>query len=478
MIIPKRTKKTVNLVDSQKNRPKPKIELDPIIGLQDSFVNLVANLGTSKDKRTSGEFQSRILDITQLEAMYGDDWLSGRVIDTPVDDSTRKWRKMSAPSVDEDLQVVKDLEKQLDVKQKFNEAQKWADLYNGAIIVMIMNDDIDISEPLDPEKVKEGQLSRLVVFDSTEISPMDINTNDITAENFRLPNFYSISGGDSIHHSRVLRFEGFKLPWRLKSQNNYWGQSRLQRYYDSLRNSRSVIDSVASLVYEAKNDIVSVPELYQELASPDGLAKILQRFHLGDMLKSNNNMLLLDAREEFQRVSTTFAGISDLMMKFLLMVSAASDIPATRLLGQSAVGLNSTGEGEERNYHNRVSSDQETKYIPPLNQLDQVLVRSAIDSMPEDYSFEFNPLRQNTEGEQSAIDLQNAQRDTIYKADGVLTEAAIAQELKDNDTYSVIDDEYIDLLKEVDEPPDFTEQQPPEDKDDLGLDEDEDDLFE
>ncbi len=471
MITPKRTKKTVNVTGSTK------IQSDR--GFMDSFVNLVANLGTSKDKRTSGEFQFRTLDVTQLEAMYSSDWLSGKVIDVPVDDSTRKWRKISAPSIDEKLDLVRELENQLQVKQKYNEAQKWADLYNGAIIVMVMNDDTDIEEPLDPEKIKEGQLSRLVVFDSTEVSPMEVNTNDITAENFRLPKFYSISGGELIHHSRVLRFEGISLPWRLKAQCNYWGQSRLQRFYDALRNSRSVIDSVASLVYEAKNDIVSVPELYQELASPDGLAKILERFHLGDMLKSNNNMLLLDEREKFERFNTTFTGVSDLMMKFALWTSAASDIPATRLLGQSAIGLNSTGEGEERNYYDKVSSDQETKYRPTLNQLDQVLVRSALGAMPEDYSFDFNPLRQNTEGEQATIDLQNAQRDTIYKADGVLTEAAVAQELKDNDTYSVIDDDYIDLLKEVDEPPDFTEQEPPEPpEDEEDIEKDEEDLFE
>ncbi len=421
-------------------------------GFIDSFVNLVAGLGTGKDKRTSGYFEIRDLGIDQLEAMYHDDWLSGKVVDVPVDDSTRKWRKLIAPSIDEQLKVVTDLEETLQVKQKVNEAQKWADLYSGAIIVMIMDDDVDVSEPLEPEKVTEGQLKRLVVFDSTEISPMDINTNDITAENFRLPMYYSISGGELIHYTRVLRFEGYKLPWRLNSRNNYWGQSKLQRFYDALRNSRSVIDSVASLMYEAKNDILSVPGLYQELASPNGLAKILERFQLGDMLKSNNNMLILDDKEKFQRIHTTFAGIADLMQKFLLISSAASDIPATRLLGQSAIGLNATGEGEERNYYDRVSADQETKYRPVLDQLDEVMVRSAIGEMPEDYSYDFNPLRQMTEAEQADIDLKNAQRDTIYKNDGVLTEAQIAQELKDNGTYSAVDDEYIDILKELEEP--------------------------
>jgi phage-related protein (TIGR01555 family) len=449
MIKPTKTNQSVNVAGTKQSNL---LDFNQVpSGFIDSFVNLVAGLGTSKDKRTSGYFQTREMSIDQLEAMYSDDWLSGKVVDIPVDDSTRKWRKMSAPSVEDKMKLVRDFEKYLQVKQKVNEAQKWADLYNGAIIVMIMNDDVDISEPLEPEKVKPGELSKLVVFDSTEISPMDVNTYDITAENFRLPNYYSISGGDLIHYSRVLRFEGYKLPWRLKAKNNYWGQSRLQRYYDALRNARSVIDSVASLMYEAKNDILSVPQLYQELSSPNGLSKILTRFQLGDMLKSNNNMTILDDKEKFQRIHTTFAGIADLMQKFLLAASAASDIPATRLLGQSAIGMNSTGESEERNYYDRVSSDQETKYSPVLEQLDAVMVRSAIGEFPEDYTSEFNPLRQNTETEQSDIDVKNSQRDGAYLDRGVITEAQVAQELKDNGTYSSIDDEYIDILKELEE---------------------------
>jgi phage-related protein (TIGR01555 family) len=483
MITPVNTKRTINLDKQQGNKG----------AFIDSFVNLVANLGTSKDKRVYGSFELRDLGIDQLEAMYSDDWLSGKVVDVPVDDSTRKWRKLLAPSIDEKLKTVTDLENELQVKQKVNEAQKWADLYGGAIIVMVMQDDIDVSEPLDFEKVKEGDLSKLVVFDSTEISPMDINTNDITEENFRLPNSYSISGGELIHHTRVLRFEGYKLPWRLKSNNNYWGQSRLQRFYDALRNSRSVIDSVASLMYEAKNDVVSVPQLYQELSSPNGVAKILERFRLGDMLKSNSNMLILDDKEKFQRIHTTFTGVADLMQKFLLAVSAASDIPATRLLGQSAIGLNATGEGEERNYYDRVSADQENKYRPVLNQLDAVMVRSALGAMPEDYEYEFNPLRQMTEIEQADIDLKNSQRDNGYLTAGVITEAIVAQELKDNNVYAAVDDEYIDILKEL-ETADLEENEPEENEpeenepeenepeenepEDLDLDEEEDELFE
>ncbi len=231
------------------------------------------------------------------------------------------------------------------------------------------------------------------------------------------------------------------------SRRNYWGASRLQRFYDALLNSRSVVDSVASMVYEAKLDVISVPELYQELSSPDGLNKIIERFRLGDMVKSFNNTLLLDSQEAFDRKATQFAGLSDIMQKYMLQVSAAADIPVTRLFGQSAMGMNATGEGDERNYYDKISSDQETKFRPELNRFDEVFARSVLGYMPDDWSFEFNPLRQITEQERADIELKNSQRDQIYLQNGVITEAISARDLMDNNTYSAIDDEYVEALK-------------------------------
>jgi phage-related protein (TIGR01555 family) len=92
----------------------------------------------------------------------------------------------------------------------------------------------------------------------------------------------------------------------------------------------------------------------------------MERFRLGDHLKSFNNMLLLDEMEKFERKATSFAGLPELMNKFMLHVAAAADIPVTRLFGQSAMGLNATGEGDERNYHERITSDQENRFGPAL----------------------------------------------------------------------------------------------------------------
>jgi phage-related protein (TIGR01555 family) len=428
----------------------------------DSFFNLVAQLGTTKDKRSHGVFGYREVDDNELENMYEYDWLSGKVLDIPVDDATRKWRTITTASEEDRLQEIREAEIALMVEPVFNEAQKWADLYGGAIAVMLMRGNVPVDEPLELDQIKPGDLERLEIYDRTQVGAHIENMNDINASFYRRPSHYSIDGANLIHASRCLRFDGVKLPWRAMARKGYWGASKLQRFYDALRNSRSVGDSIASMVYEAKLDVISVPHLYQELASPDGVNKIIQRFLLADQVKSINNTLLLDAKEQFQRNSTNFGGLGDLMQQYQVQNSAAADIPVTRLFGESAKGLNATGEGDERNYYDRIASDQKVKFNPPLGQFDQVFARSTLGYMPDDWASKWNPLRQMTEKEVSEIEDKNSQRDERYLRNGVATESLIAGQLQEDGVYAGIDDQYVKDLEQV-------ESLPPVDPAPLGL---------
>jgi phage-related protein (TIGR01555 family) len=418
----------------------------------DSFFNLVAQLGTTKDKRSHGVFGYREIDDLELENMYEYDWLSGKVLDIPVDDATRKWRSITTASEENRLQEIRDAETALMVESVFNEAQKWADLYGGAIAIMLMRGNVPVDMPLELDQVKLGDLERLEIYDRTQVGVHIENMNDINAPFYRQPSHYSIDGAHQIHASRVLRFNGVKLPWRAMARKGYWGASKLQRFYDALRNSRSVGDSIASMVYEAN----------QELASPDGVNKIIQRFLLADQVKSINNTLLLDAKEQFQRNSTNFGGLGDLMQQYQVQNSAAADIPVTRLFGESAKGLNATGEGDERNYYDRIASDQKVKFNPPLDQFDRVFARSTLGYMPDDWASTWNPLRQMTEKEVSEIQDKNSQRDERYLRNGVATEALVAGQLQEDGVYAGIDDQYVQDLEQVDP-------LPPVDPDPLGL---------
>lgn len=422
--------------------------------LNDSLTNLVANLGTNKDKRSYNKFDFKVFGRDELENMYFQDWIAGKIIDIPVEDMVREWRTFKAPEIeDEQLKKITDLEDELNVKSNFADAMKWSRLYGGSIILLGLDQRLgEISEPIKIEDIKEGDLKYIHVLDRWDVTVMDINNTDPMQANYRLPNYYGIYGVNTnkIHHSRVIRFDGLSLPYRLKRQNQYWGGSILIRIYEAILNSALTTNSTASLVHEAKVDIVQIVDLMRHLASKEGETALINRFLLADILKSNANTLLLDANETHDRKQITFTGLADLVTRFLNIVAAASDIPATRLLGQSAQGLNATGEGDLKNYYDMISSKQTSNLYPQLKTFDQVLVRSAIGEYPEDLTSEFNPLWQLSDTEKATIEYQNAQRDQIYIDKGAITADVVTKQLKKDNVYDNITDDLIDAVIELD----------------------------
>lgn len=159
-------------------------------------------------------------------------------------------------------------------------------------------------------------------------------------------------------------------------------------------------------------------------------------------------MLLLDTEEDYQSKTNTFAGLPDLIDRFALFLSAASDIPATRLLGSSASGLNATGEGDLKNYYDNVRSGQNVEYRPRLDYFDQIMIRSLGLNPDDDYSYEFNSLFQMTPQQEADIELKNAQRDQIYIDREVIKPSTAAKDLKQEGTYSNLTDEDIEELEE------------------------------
>jgi Protein of unknown function (DUF1073) len=172
-----------------------------------------------------------------------------------------------------------------------------------------------------------------------------------------------------------------------------------------------VIGGIASLVQEAKIDVIKIPNLSERLSTKEYADKLAQRMTYANVIKSMNNALLIDAAEEWQRISTSFAALPDILQNYLICAAGAADIPATRLIGQSPRGLNATGEHDTRNYYDKIKSEQNTVLRPALGLLDEVLIRSALGSRPEEIFYDWRSLWQMTETE--LADLAKKKADTF-----------------------------------------------------------------
>ena len=420
--------------------------------LHDTLENLVAELGTQSDKRSHSVFvNSKSLSTpgreSELTAMYRTDWVSGKIVDIIPDDMTREWRTFTGKDSPEKIEVLKAEEDRLKVRKSFNLATKWARLYGTGFIVLNVDDGQEPDKPLDFNRIKPNGFKNMQALDRTRIVYNGFRpTINPFSKNYGMPEKYRLTEtAIDIHHSRLIRFEGVELPYEEFRNNGYFSDSVLDRVYESVTNFNIASSASSSMIFEANSEIVSVKGLMGYLQTEQGQALIRKRFSLAKLLKSFNNMMLLDSDETYQKTNQTFAGLPDLIDRFAQALASASDIPATRLLGSSASGLNATGEGDLKNYYDKVRALQNTQFLEPLKYVDDIINASLGGGY--DTAYEFNSLFQMSDSQRSDIELKNAQRDQIYLTNGILTESIIAKDLQQNATYTNISDDDIEALE-------------------------------
>ena len=139
------------------------------------------------------------------------------------------------------------------------DAIKWARLYGGADAIMMIDGD-NWSEPLDYDNVRRGAFKGLYVLDQYHLTPSVSELVEEMGPDFGLPKYYSIDDGSGlafkdgnrrVHHSRVLRFVGRKLPLNINQQFNGWGASVLEGLWDNIVAYDEATYGISQLVKKA-----------------------------------------------------------------------------------------------------------------------------------------------------------------------------------------------------------------------------------
>lgn len=412
----------------------------------DGLQNVVSGLGTGADKRSHNRFafSGSYFNFAELEAAYSDNWIARQVVDVPVADALREWREWKH----KDANQIRKEEKRLKLRSRFASAQRWGRLYGGGAILMVTDQPLD--DPLDIKKIGKGSLKRLVTLDRWELAPQVVNYTNPIAEDYLMPEWYTVVGGTGlIHSSHLIRIDGEDLPRRLRALNQSWGDSRLRQVLEDLKDVTSTKSGIAAMVQEANVDVISREGLSNELAT-DQEDAILKRFALGAQMKSLVNMLLLDGEETYERKQLSFSGLEGVFDKLMIWISGAAEIPMTRLFGRSAAGMNATGEGDMGNYYDALAGVQEDKYRTELEQLDAVMVRSALGDYPEDCEWEWNPLYQESGTELAQQELAYAQSEEIRERLNILKPSHAMLRLKNTGRYAITDEE-IEAQKKIEE---------------------------
>ncbi len=377
--------------------------------VRDGLMSLASRMGTDRDKAATTFYTQPLLTDEQIVAAYRGSWLPRKIVDIPALDSCRKWRNWQAD--EKQIEAIEAEEKRLNVKGKVLEASKKGRLWGGAAL-MIGTGDPDPSLPLEPERIGKEGLRYLTVITRRHLTAGEIE-RDVSSEWYGKPKVYTVTAANgtqvNVHPSRLVTFSGAMAPdtdFELSITNSSgwgWGESVLTATLDAIKNADATAGNIASLIFEAKIDIIKVPNFSANIGNQAYEDAVLRRYRLANTIKGINGTLILDTEEEYESKSAQLTGLTDILMGFMQIVSGAADIPVTRLLGQSPAGLNSTGESDMKNYHDRIQSIQELDYTPAMARLDECLIRSATGARDPAIYYSWAPLEQMSEKDKADI---------------------------------------------------------------------------
>jgi phage-related protein (TIGR01555 family) len=399
----------------------------------DRLVNLVTGLGGSKDKRSSTSFAFNQLMRDELDAMHRSDWLSRKVVDIIPADMTREWRIWQADK--DQKEALEAADKAFAVQQKVKRAMQVARLYGGAGLVIGCGSE-DPMEPLDPTRVKQGDLRYLHVMNRFELAAGGDLIRDVESPWYGEPEYYQIvtNQGESqnIHPSRVVRFDGAPI---INPDLNVdgWGDSILQVVYDAIQNAASSQEHVAALIPEAKVDIISVPDLAEHLSTTESTNRLIDRFTYASTIKSMFGMTLLEGNgaegEVWQQKTLNFSAFPDILRNYLQVAAGAADIPVTRFLSQSPSGLNSTGDSDLKNYYDNIGAQQKNDLSYALMRLDEVLIPSTLGSRDPSIHYIWPSLWQQEPKELAEIEKARAETAEKLVNTGLIPSKPLSQAL-------------------------------------------------
>lgn len=389
-----------------------------VLKQNDSLVNLVTNMNTGTDRlQQTFHTVSGFYGYQELASIY-EGWLGRRICDLIPEEAMKKGFDIECPSwkPDKIFRLKKYLDR-LKVHDQMLRALKSERVFGGSIIVALTNATWGAMKNPVPDFLPSRTLLTVQMFDAWQAYAAEVNLMNPLSNDYLYPVTYTIGSagmsamkmtgddgkgilnGAIVHNSRIERFDGEWMPWYERQRNLYWGQSILSIAYDAIRNAGIVDNSIASLLFRASVPVMKVKDLINIVSDPEAKAAFIERMNLLNYQMSNNNMAVVDSEEELNNLeSGTLTGLDTVIERFYVLVSAATGIPVTKLVGESARGLNATGEGDLDNYYDMLEAYQNNRIKPHLmNMLIRWIIPSYFDELaPSDLNVIFPEMERES----------------------------------------------------------------------------------
>ena len=366
----------------------------------------------------------------QLSAIIAQHWLVDKACSMPARDAVRHGFAMTVAGLDEDASAdavarLHKANKRMALNKHLQEYVRKGRIFGVRVLLYDVesNDPKYYEYPFNIDGVAPGSYKGMAQVDPYWCSPV---LDEDAAANPASRNFYNptwwIINGRRYHRSHLRIFRMSDVPDILRPAYQYGGIPVPQRIYERVYAAERTANEAPQLAM-SKRTLVWNTDLANLLANQDKFAEHMTAFlHYRD----NFGIKINDTDDTMAQFETSLADLDAVIMSQYQIVAAAAGVPATKLLGTTPKGFNSSGDYETQSYHEELETIQANDLDMVLERHIELLLRSEVE--PEmglkpgalEVTTDWNPVDSPSAKEYAEIEKLKADTAAVYVGLGAI----------------------------------------------------------
>lgn len=359
----------------------------------------------------------------QMCAILAQHWLIDKVCSMPARDAIRQGYTIESDGSDlddETIKAIKKCDKRYRLDKNMEQFLRFGRIFGVRVAFFKIEypgqPDDYYELPFNIDSVTLGSYKGIVQVDPYWAAPMldqDASSRPDTMH-FYEPTWWMING-KRYHRSHLIIFRNSDLPDMLKPTYQYGGVPIPQRIMERVYAAERTANEGPLLAMTKRTTVLKV-DLDKAFANK---AEFDQRMQDWIATRDNQQVKLIGESDELEQHDTALADLDAVIMTQYQIVAAAGDVPATKLLGTTPKGFNSTGDYEEASYHEMLESLQTHDLTPFIERHHDLVMKSDIGKKIQ-LTVSWNPLDSPTALEYAQINLAKAQAGAALVESGAI----------------------------------------------------------
>lgn len=355
-------------------------------------------------------------------ALLAQHWLIDKACSMPARDATRNgWDAVTVDGSEIDKEteaVLKQYDKKYRVKWQAEQMVRMGRVFGIRLAIFkVESTDPDYyKNPFNPDGVELGSYKGISQVDPYWCAPLldAAATSNPGSLSFYEPTFWII-GDKTYHRSHLHIFRTAEPADILKPMYMYGGIPVSQRIMERVYAAERTANEGPLLAMSKRTNVWLTNMSAFTMAGEEAAQKMMEWIAFRD----NFGIKIGDKEaDDFKQFETSLADLDAVIMNQFQLVAAAANVPATKLLGTTPKGFNSTGEYEEASYHEELESIQEHDLTPFIER--HHLLSMLSEGKDVQTTIAWRPLDAPTAKELAETNLLKAQTDVQLVQSGGL----------------------------------------------------------